>query len=107
MRSRHSRVRDIYTTKAAASESVDDVGGDAEVTEELRFLNIADDADAVRAGVDALKAKEIKDELKMFGVAVAGKKDQIVDRLVECYSLTVRPLSHQTHHQTLSPIHSK
>ena len=45
MRSRHSRVRDIYTTKAAASESVDDVGGDAEVTEELRFLNIADDAE--------------------------------------------------------------
>ena len=57
-----------------------------------RFLDIAGDADAVRAGVDALSAKEIKDELKHFGVAIAGKKDQIVERLVECYSLTVRAL---------------
>ena len=57
-----------------------------------RFLDIAGDADAVRAGVDALSAKEIKDELKHFGVAFAGKKDQIVERLVECYSLTVRAL---------------
>ena len=57
-----------------------------------RFLGIAGDADAVRAGVDALSAKEIKDELKHFGVAFAGKKDQIVERLVECYSLTVRAL---------------
>ena len=57
-----------------------------------RFLDIAGDADAVRAGVDALSAKEIKDELKHFGVAVAGKKDKIVERLVECYSLTVRAL---------------
>ena len=48
-----------------------------------RFLDVAGDADAVRAGVDALSAKEIKDELKHFGVAVAGKKDQIVERLVE------------------------
>ncbi len=58
-----------------------------------RFLDIAGDADAVRAGVDALSAKEIKDELKHFGVAFAGKKDQIVERLVECYSLTVRALN--------------
>lgn len=57
-----------------------------------RFLDIAGDADAVRAGVNALSAKEIKDELKHFGVAIAGKKDQIVERLVECYSLTVRAL---------------
>ena len=54
-----------------------------------RFLDIAGDADAVRAGVDALSAKEIKDELKHFGVAIAGKKDQIVERLVELL-LTVR-----------------
>ena len=83
---------------ARATESSDaprDDGADGAPVDgglSCRGLDIAGDADAVRAGVDALSAKEIKDELKHFGVAFAGKKDQIVERLVECYSLTVRAL---------------
>ena len=45
------------------------------------------DADELRAEVSALRAVDIREDLRGFGVNTAGVKSQLVDRLVDCYAI--------------------
>ena len=51
-----------------------------------RFADVTD-ADELRAEVSALRAVDIREDLRGFGVNTAGVKSQLVDRLVDCYAI--------------------
>ena len=81
--------QDAAAAAVAAEEEEKDEEADGGVKEtKLRFFGL--EGDELEANVDALKAADIKAELKVFGVGTTGLKAQLVERLTECYRLTVR-----------------
>jgi hypothetical protein len=66
----------------------DVVGGEEEKAYVPQCFGL--EGEELAATVDALKAADVRLELKAFGVSTLGLKAQLSERLTECYRLTVR-----------------
>jgi hypothetical protein len=96
--------------EAVEEEEVVDEEEQEEEEEEKEFQFFGLEGEELAASIDALRAVEIKAELRAFGVSGTGLKGQLAERLTECYRLTVRaataPPDTVQNHTLKKPIHT-